>query len=121
MPRPPSSKNEYGFSVGGPIKLDQAHFFFAYDGKSIDDSRQIVLRNSNGLLVRLGDVARIEVGPLDVRRTTRFNGVEGVGIGISNALWGGCNWGRGDVNINVNRYNFVIIRFSWENLIIIEE
>ena len=45
VPRPPSSKNEYGFSVGGPIKLDQAHFFFAYDGKSIDDSRQIVLRN----------------------------------------------------------------------------
>jgi hypothetical protein len=29
----------------------------------------------------------------------------GVGIGISNALWGGCNWGRGNVNINVNRYN----------------
>lgn len=29
----------------------------------------------------------------------------GVGIGISNALWGGCNWGRGEVNINVNRYN----------------
>ena len=29
----------------------------------------------------------------------------GIGIGISNALWGGCNWGRGDVNINVNRYN----------------
>jgi uncharacterized membrane protein YgcG len=29
----------------------------------------------------------------------------GVGIGVSNALWGGCNWGRGDVNINVNRYN----------------
>ncbi|MGA8054720.1 MAG: DUF3300 domain-containing protein [Burkholderiales bacterium] len=29
----------------------------------------------------------------------------GVGIGISNALWGGCNWGRHDVDINVNRYN----------------
>ncbi|MBK9675194.1 MAG: DUF3300 domain-containing protein [Betaproteobacteria bacterium] len=29
----------------------------------------------------------------------------GVGIGVSNALWGGFNWGRGDVNINVNRYN----------------
>jgi len=28
-----------------------------------------------------------------------------VGIGVANALWGGCNWGRGDVNINVNRYN----------------
>ena len=29
----------------------------------------------------------------------------GVGIGITNALWGGVNWGRGSVNINVNHYN----------------
>lgn len=29
----------------------------------------------------------------------------GVGIGVSNALWGGFNWGRGDVDININRYN----------------
>jgi hypothetical protein len=29
----------------------------------------------------------------------------GIGIGISNALWGGCNWGHGSVNVNVNRYN----------------
>jgi hypothetical protein len=29
----------------------------------------------------------------------------GIGIGITNALWGGCNWGRGNVDINVNRYN----------------
>jgi Protein of unknown function (DUF3300) len=29
----------------------------------------------------------------------------GVGIGISNALWGGFDWGRRDVDINVNRYN----------------
>jgi uncharacterized membrane protein YgcG len=29
----------------------------------------------------------------------------GIGIGITNALWGGCNWGRRSVNINVNRYN----------------
>jgi hypothetical protein len=26
-------------------------------------------------------------------------------VGISNGLWGGCNWGHGDVDINVNRYN----------------
>ena len=26
-------------------------------------------------------------------------------VGISNGLWGGVNWGRGDVNINVNKYN----------------
>jgi hypothetical protein len=29
----------------------------------------------------------------------------GVAIGVGNALWGGCNWGRGDVNVNVNKYN----------------
>ncbi|TBR39525.1 MULTISPECIES: DUF3300 domain-containing protein [Dyella] len=29
----------------------------------------------------------------------------GAGIAITNSLWGGCNWGGGDVDINVNRYN----------------
>ena len=31
----------------------------------------------------------------------------GIGIGITNALWGSCNWGRGrgNVDINVNKYN----------------
>jgi hypothetical protein len=32
----------------------------------------------------------------------------GVGIGVSNALWGGCHWGgygHNNVDINVNRYN----------------
>lgn len=29
----------------------------------------------------------------------------GVGIAITNSLWGGCNWGRSDIDINVNRYN----------------
>ncbi len=44
---PPSSKNEYGFSGGGPIAKDRIHFFFAYDGKQIEDSRQVVPRNLN--------------------------------------------------------------------------
>lgn len=29
----------------------------------------------------------------------------GVGVGIVNSLWGDCDWGRGDVDIDVNRYN----------------
>ncbi len=29
----------------------------------------------------------------------------GIGIGITNSLWGGCNWSRGEVDIDVNRYN----------------
>ena len=27
------------------------------------------------------------------------------GVAVGNALWGRCDWRRGDVNINVNRYN----------------
>ena len=29
----------------------------------------------------------------------------GVGMAVGSALWGDCNWGDGDVNVNVNRYN----------------
>lgn len=29
----------------------------------------------------------------------------GIGIAITDSLWGDCNWGHGDVNINVNKYN----------------
>src|SRR5262245_21995202 len=27
------------------------------------------------------------------------------GVAIGNALWGNCNWGGGNVNVNVNKYN----------------
>jgi hypothetical protein len=27
------------------------------------------------------------------------------GVAVGAALWGGCNWGRNDIHINVNRYN----------------
>jgi uncharacterized membrane protein YgcG len=29
----------------------------------------------------------------------------GVGMAVGSALWGGCNWSNGDVDIDVNRYN----------------
>jgi uncharacterized membrane protein YgcG len=29
----------------------------------------------------------------------------GVGLAVGSALWGGCNWGSSNVNVNVNRYN----------------
>jgi Protein of unknown function (DUF3300) len=31
----------------------------------------------------------------------------GAGLAITNSLWGGYNWGRNDVDININRYNNV--------------
>jgi outer membrane receptor protein involved in Fe transport len=42
---PPSEKYEGGFSLGGPIQQDALHFFVAYDGKKIDDSRQALMKN----------------------------------------------------------------------------
>jgi hypothetical protein len=35
-------------------------------------------------------------------------------VGIGNALWGGCNWGGGDVNINVDRYNNINVNNKLE-------
>lgn len=29
----------------------------------------------------------------------------GVGLAVGSALWGGCNWGSSNVNVNVNNYN----------------
>jgi hypothetical protein len=28
-----------------------------------------------------------------------------VGMFVGSAMWGGCNWGHGDIDVNVNRYN----------------
>ena len=47
VPLPGSKKMEYGFALGGPIKTDTLHFFLAYDGKKIDDSRQFVPQNTD--------------------------------------------------------------------------
>src|SRR5690606_29470359 len=44
--------------------------------------RQIVVKDAGGFAVRLGDLARIELGPQDERRVTRFNGEQAVIIGI---------------------------------------
>ena len=41
---PPSKKYEFGVSMGGPIVRDEVHFFLAYDGKDIEDSRTVVPR-----------------------------------------------------------------------------
>jgi hypothetical protein len=33
----------------------------------------------------------------------------GIGVGITNSLWGGCDWGRGDIDIDINRHNNINI------------
>jgi len=51
--------------------------------QSVDDFRGLVLKAGNdGYLVRLGDLARVEIAPVEERSTLRGNGISMVGIGI---------------------------------------
>lgn len=45
--RPSTSQKQYGFSLGGPIKQDVLHFFVAYDGKEIEEPRQVILQHAD--------------------------------------------------------------------------
>jgi multidrug efflux pump len=44
--------------------------------------RRIVVKDADGFAVRLGDLARVELGPEDERRTTRYKGETAVIMGI---------------------------------------
>ena len=43
---------------------------------------QVIIRNSDGVLVRLADIGRAEIGAEDVRNIVRVNGRAAVGLGI---------------------------------------
>jgi multidrug efflux pump len=43
---------------------------------------QLIVRQQDGLLIRLADVARVEIAPEDVRRIARFNGSPAVALGV---------------------------------------
>jgi len=45
--RQETSTYQYGFSLGGPIKQDVAHFFLAYEGKEINDSRSVIAQRTD--------------------------------------------------------------------------
>mgnify|MGYP006081556717 CR=1 FL=1 len=51
------------------------------DLRSPDEFARIILRESDDYLVRLGDVARVELGPEEERQISRLNGNEGVVVG----------------------------------------
>ena len=44
--------------------------------------RQVVIRNVNGLPIRIGDVARVESGPADERSAVRLNGRDSIAVGV---------------------------------------
>jgi len=52
------------------------------DLRTPEQFRQVILRDDQGYLVRLGDVARVEVAPAEERRITRFKGENAVALGV---------------------------------------
>ncbi len=52
------------------------------DLRTVTDFQNMILRRAGGTLVRLGDVARVELAPQEERRLTRFNGKNAVSLGI---------------------------------------
>ncbi len=56
-----------------------------------EEFRNVVIARDGDTLVRIGDVARVEIGPRTIRQGLRYNGLNAVGLGIvrqsqSNAL-----------------------------------
>lgn len=69
----------------GSIESDQRHFIVKINRnyQNAEDFQSLVIdRGEAGYLVRLKDVARVELGPAESRNMFRGNGVNMVGIGI---------------------------------------
>ncbi|WP_119460286.1 efflux RND transporter permease subunit [Rhodospirillaceae bacterium SYSU D60014] len=52
------------------------------DLQTPEEFERIVVKDANGFPVRLGDVAQVEVGAAEERRTTRFNGESAIALGV---------------------------------------
>ncbi len=69
-PRAKFKQQQYGFSLGGPIKEDMAHYFLSYEGKDISTPRNVGFGNLNGLLPNAGVAATLF--PLQGSHTQNF-------------------------------------------------
>ena len=68
----------------GRIESDRREFTVRYLGemRTPDEFKELVVANSGGGLVRLGDVARVEPGPEDERSVTRYSGTDAIFVGV---------------------------------------
>jgi multidrug efflux pump len=63
-------------------RLREFNVTAATDLQRPQEFRQIVIKTVNGNPIRMGDVARIEQGPLSERTSTRLNGREAITLGV---------------------------------------
>ena len=68
----------------GRIESSQREFTVRSLGelKTPQEFGDLVVSNANGVLIKLRDLARVELGPENERTATRFNGVAAVGVGV---------------------------------------
>jgi multidrug efflux pump len=68
----------------GRIESSQREFsvLAETDVNTPEQFAQLIVRQQDGLLIRLADVARVEIAPEDVRRIARFNGTPAVALGV---------------------------------------
>ena len=68
----------------GRIESQQREFTVRSLGelKTPQEFQQVVVANQGGQLVRLGDLARVELGPRDERSALRFKGTSAVAVGV---------------------------------------
>ncbi len=68
----------------GRIESDRREFTVVSqtDLRTPDEFGDIILKNAGGYLVRLKDVARVEIGPEDDRIIARYNGKSAVALGV---------------------------------------
>jgi len=69
----------------GRIESDQREFTVRSLGelKTPDEFSNLVVANAAGQLIKLGDVAKVELGPDDDRSRFRFNGQPAVGVSLT--------------------------------------
>ena len=109
-PKPPFSKNQYGGSVGGPLKKDKAFFFLNYEGinQSLAETRIVTVPDANahngmipigGVLTNVGVNASIKpVLDLYPLPTTPLSG----GVGQLN-----------EVDTTTGQENYALGRFDY--------
>jgi multidrug efflux pump len=76
-------RNNYLAAVGH-TKGDQVqiNLLANTDLRSVDEFENLIVTERNGAIVRLGDVARVELGAEEATQVARYNDMEGVYLGV---------------------------------------